>query len=132
MKRKFLFILAGVLLISMLFIGVASAKGNWIKGWVIPGPFETYPVWFHTSQKGNIVHLRDICAPDWSSCPRTTTVYNTDRFAEAPMCEYDDGSTAPAFLWNRQIYFTDMDGNVHADFPSAWVCWDYSEPWPVP
>lgn len=134
MKKKFVFALIIVILLSLLVIGAASAKGKWVKGWLVPnGPSERlFKAWFHTSQKGNIVHARELCSPDWSECARTTTVYNTEKFAEAPMCEFNNGTVEPAILWEARFLAVDGDQNVYADYPSAWVCWDFSEPWPAP
>ena len=129
--KKLLLVIVLVVVLGQLAAGVALGQGNWIQGTLDPNG-GTFEVWFHTSQQGNILHLRDICAADWSYCPRKTTVYDTTRFSQPPVCEFENGTQQLAFLWDDQIRVWDMAGVLHADYPSAWVCWDYSDPWPVP
>lgn len=130
--KKWAIVIVVLLALILFGVGVASAAGIWQQGLLNPSDGGLYNVWFHTAQQGNILHLRDICWGDWSYCPRKTTVYNTNRFLEPPICEFEDGTELPAWLWDQNIYVEDMYGNVYADYPSAWVCWDYTDPWPVP
>lgn len=128
--KKVILVAVLVVMLAVSAVSVAWA-GKWIQGVLDPSDGNTYTVWFHTSQQGNILHLRDICS-DWTFCPRKTTVYDTARFSEPPLCEFEDGSVQQAFLWDNSISVEGMSGTVFADYSSVWVCWDYSDPWPVP